>query len=100
MAEMLINSAQIRAQADHLNDLNVQFQSQVNELKNIKATLNSSWDGEARATFHNAFSSDVAQMDNFYKTINEYIVALMQIAARFEQAEARNVEVATERTYH
>ena len=39
-------------------------------------------------------------MDNFYKTINEYIVALMQIAARFEQAEARNVEVATERTYH
>ncbi len=99
MAEMVINSSTIRAQAENLSNLNVQFKSQVEELKNTEGTLNSSWDGEARVTFHNAFTSDVGQMDTFYKVINDYVAALMNIAARYEQAEAKNVDIAATRTY-
>ena len=100
MAEMVINSQTIKTQADNLSNLNVQFQSQVNELKSIEATLNSSWDGESRATFHQAFQSDVDQMDHFFQIINEYVSTLMNIAARYEVAENRNIDVASTRTYH
>ena len=99
MSEMVINSSTIKAQAENLSNLNVQFQSQVNELKNIESTLNSSWDGEARVTFHNAFQSDVDQMDNFFKVISQYVATLMNIAARYEQAENKNIDIASTRTY-
>ncbi len=99
MSEMVINSSTIKAQAENLSNLNVQFQSQVNELKNIESTLNSSWDGEARVTFHSAFQSDVDQMDNFFQVISQYVGTLMNIASRYEQAENKNVEIASTRTY-
>lgn len=99
MSEMTINSSVIRTQAENLSNLNVQFQSQVSQLRNIESSLNSSWDGEARQTFHNAFESDAAQMDNFYRTINNYVSVLMNEAARYEQAELNSVEIASTRTY-
>ncbi len=99
MSETIINSAVIRTQAETLSNLNVQFQSQVNQLRNLEASLNSSWDGDARRAFHNAFESDMVQMDNFYKAINTYVSALMNAAARYEEAERNNVDIATTRSY-
>lgn len=99
MAEMVINSQTIRSQAEQLSNLNVQFQSKVSELRSFEDALNSSWEGEARVKFHEAFTSDAAQMDKFYDTINDYIAVLMNIASRYEQAENANVETAATRSY-
>ena len=57
------------------------------------------WEGQARETFHNAFASDKIQMDNFYNAVEVYAQRLEQIAAKYAQAEAANVEIASERTY-
>ena len=99
MADININSSTIRTQAETLSTLNVQFQSQVNQLKELEGALNSSWDGEANDAFHAAFSSDVAQMDNFYKVINDYVAVLTNSASRYEVAEQKNAATATNRSY-
>lgn len=99
MAEMTINSATIRAQAEQLSQLNVQFQSQVSQLKDTEATLNAGWDGPANDAFHTAFMNDAGQMDKFYQAINQYIAELNNIAIRYENAEQSNTEIAANRTY-
>ncbi len=38
-------------------------------------------------------------MDAFYRLINQYIQAMLEIAARYEQAEVRNAQTAAARTY-
>ena len=57
------------------------------------------WEGEARDTFHQAFVRDKQQMDVFHQLIAQYVQALLEIAARYEQAEARNREIAAARNY-
>ena len=57
------------------------------------------WEGEARDTFHQAFTRDKQQMDVFHQLIAQYVQALLEIAARYEQAEARNREIASARNY-
>ncbi len=57
------------------------------------------WEGTARDTFHQAFLRDRQQMDAFYQLIEQYVQALLEIAARYEQAEARNRELAAARKY-
>lgn len=42
---------------------------------------------------------DRQQMDAFYQLIEQYVQALLEIAARYEQAEARNRELAAARKY-
>jgi hypothetical protein len=38
-------------------------------------------------------------MDVFHHLISQYVQALLEIAARYEQAEARNREIASARSY-
>lgn len=100
MAEMFINSQTIKSQAEQLSNLNVQFKSNVQTLSDQEQALNSSWEGEARQRFHDAFVSDYEQMNRFYDEIQRYVSVLMSIAARYEQAESANAEAAATRTYH
>ena len=57
------------------------------------------WEGEANDAFHNAFTRDKVQMDNFYNAIQQYAAVLDNIAAKYEAAEATNTNTATTRTY-
>ena len=43
--------------------------------------------------------NDRQQMDVFYGLIAQYVQALLEIAARYEEAEARNREIAAARRY-
>ena len=49
--------------------------------------------------FHHAFARDKEQMLLFEKLIERYVEVMLEIAARYEEAEARNAEIAASRSY-
>lgn len=99
MAEIRVSASQLRTKASDLRNLNSQFKSQVGNLESQEQNLVGMWEGEAKNAFHTAFSNDKTQMDNFYQLIEQYCIALENIAAKYEQAEAQNVNTASTRTY-
>ena len=99
MAMIQVTSARLRSAAGELQNLNGQFQSRARELQGKEQALCQMWDGQAKDAFHGAFSRDSQQMDAFFRLINQYIQALLEIAKRYEQAEARNAQTAASRTY-
>lgn len=99
MGLIQVSANELRAKAASLRELNGMFKSQVGNLESQEQTLVGMWEGEARDAFNNAFNNDKAQMDNFYNLIEQYCVALENIAAKYEMAEAQNVSTAAARTY-
>lgn len=99
MAEILVTSAQLRKAAEELQQLNTQFKARTDDLNSKEMELKSMWEGQANDAFHAAFQKDKSQWDVFYNTIIEYVNALNQIAAKYDQAEATNTQTATTRTY-
>lgn len=99
MALIRVSAAELKAKAGNLRDLNGQFKTQVGNLESQEQNLVGMWEGEARDAFHNAFNNDKTQMDNFYNLIEQYCAALEEIAAKYEEAEARNLSTASTRTY-
>ncbi|MDO4617063.1 MAG: WXG100 family type VII secretion target [Lachnospiraceae bacterium] len=99
MSDFRVSISELTTKVTSLRELNAQFKSQVSEMESVEGNLNSMWEGEAKNAFHTAFQSDKGQMDNFYSIIESYAERLEAIAARYAQAEARNVEIASERTY-
>lgn len=99
MADFTVSINDLKTKVDSLRQLNGQFKSQVENLDSTEKRLAGMWEGEARNTFDRMFQSDKVQMDNFYNAVEVYAQRLEAIAARYAQAEARNVEIASERTY-
>ena len=99
MAQITVTMSQLKTQAEQLESLNEQFKSQVAELEALEQQLGTMWEGEAHPAFHNAFSSDKVQMDNFYNTIRVYVQALLANADKYSQAEIASYNLAAERTY-
>ena len=99
MSDFTVSVNDLKTKVDTLRQLNAQFKSQVGELESPEANLNGMWEGEAKETFHNAFTSDKTQMNNFYNAVEVYAQRLEAIAQRYAQAEAANVEIAAERSY-
>ena len=91
-------------QAIHLSiPLHTHFQrhaKQVGDLVDLEGSLNNMWEGDARTTFHNAFTGDVQQMGNFYKAVKIYVDTLLAAAEKYQTTEAANVEIANTRSYH
>jgi len=101
MAQTIVVTAEkLRRQAGELRRLNSQFQSSVNDLVAREGTLNNQWEGDANTAFHNAFTKDKGQMEEFYKLIEQYCRALEEIAREYDTAERKNTEIASNRTYH
>lgn len=99
MAAFQVTSRELKTKASELRDLNGQFKTQAGNLETQESSLVSMWEGEARNAFHLAFKNDKSQMDNFYNLIEQYCVALENIAAKYDMAEAQNVATAQSRTY-
>lgn len=99
MAIIRVTAAELRNGAQELRDLNQRFKSDVTDLENTEGALNTMWEGDARNAFHQAFTSDKTQMNNFYNAIEVYAQRLEVAAAKYEQAEAQNVEIANTRSY-
>ena len=99
MAEFSVIVAELKAKADELDGLNQQFLSQTGTLEETEGALNGMWEGEARNQFHTAFTNDITQMHNFYNAVAQYVTVLNNAVARYQQAEAQNIEIAQARTY-
>ncbi|MFR6171112.1 MAG: WXG100 family type VII secretion target [Blautia sp.] len=99
MATFRVTTNELKAKAEELRTLNAQFKNEVGNMETLENSLSGMWEGEAKAAFHNAFSSDKVQMDNFYNAIEVYIQRLEAAAVKYAQAEATNVEIASTRKY-
>lgn len=99
MAMIQVTSARLRNAAEELQNLNGQFKNKAQELSEKEQALCRMWEGEAKKAFHNAFLKDSQQMNAFCGLIQQYIQALLEIARRYDQTEARNTEIAGSRTY-
>lgn len=99
MAFFQVTSSELRSRAARLQELNGQFGAKAAEMGEQENSLCSMWEGEAKSAFHQAFLRDRQQMDAFCQLIGQYIQALLEIAARYEEAEARNREMAMARKY-
>ena len=99
MAFFQVTSSELRNKASRLQELNGQFKAKASELQEKESALCSMWEGEAKNMFHQAFMNDRQQMNAFYGLIAQYVQALLEIAARYEEAEARNREIAAARKY-
>lgn len=99
MSEIQVTSSTLRSKAEELNQLNEQFKNAVSSLTDEESALRSQFEGEASDAFHNAFTKDTIQMNNFYNAIAQYVQKLIQIAEAYEKAEQANVNTATARNY-
>lgn len=99
MAYFQVTSSELRSAAGRISDLNNQFKARAEQLGEQEAALCSMWEGQAKDAFHQAFLRDRQQMNVFEQLIARYVQALLEIAVRYEQAEARNREIAAARKY-
>ena len=99
MSFFQVTSAELKKRAEQLKGLNSRFRTGVDSLQSTEQTLKSMWEGEANDAFHTAFTRDKGQMDQFHAVIEQFIEALLIIAAKYEAAENKNISVATTRSY-
>ncbi|MDO5476433.1 MAG: WXG100 family type VII secretion target [Eubacteriales bacterium] len=99
MAEFSVTISQLQAKADGIEQLNQTFDTMVKSLQETEGALGGMWEGEAKKGFHNAFTSDMTQLRNFYNAIIAYINALRTAIQKYVEAENKNVELASTRKY-
>lgn len=95
MAQIMVTSSELRTAATTLREYNTNFKNQVSSLESSEGTLRSQWQGAANDAFHTAFMNDKAFMDKFAVEIEKYCQTLETIAAKYDMAEAANVETVT-----
>ena len=99
MGMIQVTASELRNRAEGLQNLNAQFKSKASDLEAKEVALCSMWEGQTKTAFHNAFARDRQQMDAFHGLLGQYVQALYEIASAYEQAEARNTEIAAARSY-
>ena len=99
MSFFQVTAAELKRKAEQLKGLNSRFKTGVESLQTTEQGLKSMWEGEANDTFHGAFVRDKGQMESFHGVIEKYIEALLIIAAKYEEAENKNISIAATRSY-
>lgn len=99
MAQITVTTSQVKGKADMLKSYNSQLNSQISQLQQQESSLCSMWDGDAKNAFDKEFKKDIVQMQNFYKAIEQYVAKLNEIVKAYDDAESRNTQTATNRTY-
>lgn len=100
MAQITVTPSQLKQKATSLQSYNKQLNSQISNLQSQERSVCSMWEGDAKKAFDQAFQKDIQQMTNFYNEIEQYAAKLNEIAKSYEDAETRNTQIASERTYH
>lgn len=93
------NSNDLRNRSEQLLSLNQRFKTEKENLSSNEMALKSMWEGEANDSFHRAYMRDAGQMDAFMEVINNYAQVMETIADRYDNAEAKNLSMASNRIY-
>lgn len=99
MSSITVTASQLKSSADQLESLNQQFKAAVESLEGQEQSVCGMWEGEAKQTFHNAFTRDKGNMQMFYNNIQKFIATLRNAAIKYEQAEAQSTQIASQRSY-
>ncbi len=99
MSFFQVTAAELRKKAEQLKGLNNRFKTGTESMQTTEQALKSMWEGEANDAFHTAFTRDKGQMDQFHAVIEQFIEALLVIAAKYEAAENKNISTAATRSY-
>ena len=99
MAKFQVTTAELKAAIADLQEKNGTFKNKVSELEQSQQALRAQWQGDANTAFNTAFENDKAQWTTFSTLIDQYIQALQTILQTYEQAEATNTSIASNRSY-
>lgn len=99
MALIRVSSQELRNKASELRNLEGQLKSQTTEFQSGAQALGATWEGDTKQAFLKAAESDKQQMDRFAELIEKYCVALEEDARRYDEAEAKNAQIAASRKY-
>lgn len=99
MAHLELTQAEVNAAIQELTSQNAEFKASVSRLVAAQEELGAMWQGDANTAFKAAFNSDKGQWDNFGNLVTSYIEGLSRIMSLYNNAESRNVDTATRRTY-
>lgn len=91
MGQIKVTSSVLRQKADELEQLNSMLNSKIDELNAVGRELSQQWQGDANRAFQVMFQRDIQQFIQFKLVINSYIINLRLMAARYDQAESKNV---------
>lgn len=91
MGQIKVTSSVLRQKADELEQLNSILNSKIDELNAVGRELSQQWQGDANRAFQVMFQRDIQQFIQFKLVINSYIINLRLMAARYDQAESKNV---------
>lgn len=93
MAGFMVNAAQLKTKAEELKALAEKYKESVQKLVEEEEALRGMWEGDASNTFHDVFSQDKIQMDNFRSAVLLYTVKLNSAAERYILTESKNIEI-------
>jgi len=97
MSEIYVaSSAAIQQIIDELTNLNREFRAKADEIRQEQSTLTTKWKGDASTEFQDNFHREEPNFESFATAIDEYISALQEILAQYEQAEESNKAIARE----
>ena len=99
MAHYEVTQEELNAAIQELTNQNAEFKSSVSKLVAAKDELCGMWQGDANNTFKAAFEADQGKWTEFAATVEKYIEGLTKIMNLYSNAESRNVETASKRTY-
>jgi len=97
MALVQVSSSDLKSAANELRQLNSNFHTQVEALVAQQQKLNGQWEGEAHDMFNHAFNTDKVKWDQFHAQVEEYALALDNIAIEYANKESANLTIASER---
>ncbi len=99
MGIIQVTAGQLRQEAERIHQLNSQLKNQILLLEAKEQHLGTMWEGRAKDSFRGSFLRDKGHMEEFSQLIGRYVQALQQIAAKYEQAEQKNMEIAASKAH-
>ena len=99
MSAFAVKFSEVNSRMEQLQSANQQFAQLSEQLQQTEARLNGMWEGEAKDTFHNAFTSDINQLAAFQQLVAKYVQTLGEMMTKYSNVERTNVQIATERKY-
>lgn len=97
MAEFQVTSSEVQSKSLELQNISKQMLQKIEELGQLEKTLAGMWEGEAHDAFHNTYVQDEQKMMLFVNTLEKYCVTLNDIAVKYNNSEAKNIQIAQSR---
>ena len=97
MANVKVNTAQLRQTATNLVQLKNRLKSEDANMRSNQRTLTAQWDGPANSVFDQAFNRNITEFEAFADLIQRYANALNDYANNYERVENTNKGIASTR---